>query len=213
MPLKTISDANIAWFNKQHDTGFIVSRKALHNVIKNQKIPNIERKQLQECFPELSQYRIDDEQHMPPNSYTFVNYSNFSPSEKPIIIYGEYEGINQDDGMAAIQGKKYFISSYNPMANPKELKIQIHGVTFIHPSGFFGLLPSGSLLISPIFEFPDGTIEHTAKIQDKGSSVQIQAGYSGNNRITTVLSHHQHPQAGVTVWKDPLRIKFLVSTE
>lgn len=169
------------------------------------------KKQLQEIFPELSRYRIDDKKNGANHNNDGIDFSSLPP--KPIVIYGHYEGVNNDEGIAKIQGKTYFISKYNPPTKSGEAKVKFHDVTYTIPTGFFGFLPSGSRFIDPIFEFQDETVEYTSKIlkHTVNGKVRIHGVLSGNHPITTVLSHHLHPQAGITVWRNTDQIKLLVS--
>ncbi|SRR5579884_1130586 len=131
---------------------------------------------------------------------------------KPIAVYGPYDNLDIENRVATIQGRTYHFANYNPPYRMPESKVEFHKVLFTISYGF---IPSGCTVINPVFEFEDGTIERTSRTEpaSRGGIRMIAVAANSQKPIVTVLSHHLHPQAGVTLWQKTGRLKLLVSSD
>ena len=213
-PIRAISQTDVEWFYQISPAGLAIDKKDLRKILQDKNIPIESKRKVQAVFPELSNHRFGIRDRLVRTTSRVSSQSRTDSSFKmPIVIHGQYDGIANDEGTATIQGRQYFISNYNPQpANHQRARVNFHGVTFVIPSGAFMPVPSGGRLVDPIFEFPDGTIEQTSVSEHYiDGPTKFKGVLTANHQITTVLSNHLHPQAGVTASQDSEVIKLLVS--
>lgn len=211
-----ISQEDIEWFYQISPAGLAIERKNLRMILQDKNIPIESKRKVKAAFPELSDHEFSIKDRLVRTTPSTRLPLRTNPSFRlPIVVHGDYNGMSRDEGQSTIQGKQYFISKYDlPQACHLETRVQFHNVTFVFPSGLFLPVPSGGRFVNPIFEFADGSTERTSvseQIIDGGT--RFQGVFTGGNKVTTVLSNHLHPQAGVTVWRDSGMIKLLVSVD
>lgn len=136
-------------------------------------------------------------------------------------FYDSYPGINQTgEGLVNIHGHQYYFNTLDNITIGSDVSkntvLHFHGVTFSFPDG--SLPTPGGIFIIPAFQFQDGSYEKTGQITtlpDGSSSLSgrilIPSSPHPTKTNMTVLSHHKHPQVGVTVF-DKEKIKLLVGT-
>ncbi|GEM_PF-1198656 len=217
---KVISQTDIEWFYQISPAGLAIERKDLRKILQDKNIPIESKRKVKAVFAELSDYEFSLEDHLIRTTPSMRSPMKTNPNFRmPIVVYGEYDGMNEGEekeGVAKLQDQEFFILKYTPPPDAchKLAKIRFHNVTIIIPDGLFLPVPSAGRFIDPIFEFEDGTREETsASEQHIDGPTRFQGVFTNNNPVTTVLSHHLHPQAGVTVWRNSGMIKLLVSKD
>ena len=131
-------------------------------------------------------------------------------------IFGDFQGIENDSGIVSIKNQTYYMmtAANTPYPVAPGMTVKFHNVTFSFPYG--SQATPGGIIIPFDMTFPDGTTEAYGKItknldgSGSGSGIGLGPGPS-SNRTVTVQSDHMHPQAGVTLTED--QIKLLVSTD
>lgn len=132
-------------------------------------------------------------------------------------IFGDfYPGIENDSGIISIKNQTYYMMTASNTTYPiaHGMTVKFHNVTFSFPYG--AQATPGGVIIPFDMTFPDGTTEtygNVTKNPDGSGSISgISLGPGpSSNRTVTVQSGHMHPQAGVTLTED--QIKLLVSTD
>jgi hypothetical protein len=133
------------------------------------------------------------------------------------VISGDfYQGIENNTGIISIKNQTYYMMTATNSTYPiaRGMTIQFHQVTFSFPDG--SLATPGGEIIPFDMTFPDGITESYGKVvknsDGSGSMSGIGLGPGpSSNRTITVLGDHIHPQAGVTMTEN--QIKLLVSTD
>ncbi len=145
--------------------------------------------------------------------------STTSSLDQNNIISGDfYQGIENNSGIVSIKNQTYYMMTASNTTYPvaSDMTIKFHQVTFSFPYG--SPTTPGGAIIPFDMTFPDGITEAYGKIT-KNLNLDGSGSISGiglgpgpsSNRTVTVQSDHTHPQAGVTMTED--QIKLLVSTE
>lgn len=132
-------------------------------------------------------------------------------------IFGDfYPGIESNSGIVSIKNQTYYMTTASNTTYPiaHGMTVKFHNVTFSFPYG--AQATPGGILIPFDMTFPDGTTEtygNVTKNPDGSGSISgISLGPGpSSNRTVTVQSNHMHPQAGVTLTEN--QIKLLVSTD
>ncbi len=132
-------------------------------------------------------------------------------------IFGDfYQGIENDSGIVSIKNQTYYMMTASNTTYPiaHGMTVKFHNVTFSFPYGAQAT-PGGDLIPFDM-TFPDGTTEAYGNVTKNSDGSGSMSGISlgpgpSSNRTVTVQSDHRHPQAGVTLTEN--QIKLLVSTD
>ncbi|MGI0058370.1 MAG: hypothetical protein ACREBJ_01270, partial [Nitrosotalea sp.] len=155
----------------------------------------------QESIPKLMLRNWISESHQDPR---------YAASVEP------YQGIKNDSGIVTISNQTYHIMTATNTTYPIDpgMVLQFHQVIFSFPHG--AIATPGGVIIPFDMTFPDGTTESYGKIMQNPdgsgsiSGIGLGPGPSSNKTVTR-LSDHMHPQAGITITEN--QIKLLVSTD
>lgn len=132
-------------------------------------------------------------------------------------IFGDfYPGIENDSGIVSIKNQIYYMMTASNTTYPiaHGMTVTFHQVTFSFPYG--SQATPGGVIIPFDMTFSDGTTEAYGNVTKNPDGSGSMSGISlgpgpSSNRTVTVQSDHMHPQAGLTLTED--QIKLLVSTD
>ena len=151
------------------------------------------------------------------NTTSVSNRSQITYYTQPkIMSHNSYDGIERSDGVVILNNRTYYQMTLNYTVDTlvQGKSIEFHNVIFSFPYGI-GNTPGGSIMI-PHIKFRDGSEEIYGKNvrfpngSGYGIGVPVPSGpISSSVKIVTVLSNHIHPQAGITLYGN--EIKLLVS--
>lgn len=162
--------------------------------------------------------RIADTDVLSAKSYNLkqVHYYDSSNLNPKVSLYDySYDGIDKD-GLVSINNQTFYQTTLdNDIYKLKGTSQQFHNVTFSFPEGT--LTTPGGAFVNLDVKFQDGFEEiyggTTSDPNGSGSvggiSIPTQYGPHLATTSITVLGNHTMPQAGLTIYKD--KIKLLVS--